>query len=289
MNDKATCGHCEATYAQHDGVTYLTDLATNPALNRFAENYKKIRAAEGYSGHESAFYCDLPQYPKTGPEAGIWHIRQRSYAKLMQHLACVHLPGAKILDLGSGNGWLSHQLALHSYASCAVDINDDWDDGLRGVRHYPLRWPALLSSFDSLPFPHASLDVAIFNGSFHYSESQSATLEEVKRVLRPNGQIIIMDSPIYSDPSSGLQMVADRARYHQENFDYQSEIDVTGFLTWQGLRELADQHALKLSVLTPWYGLKWALRPMLSRIRRTRQPARFALVILTRPQRDDGS
>ncbi len=198
----------------------------------------------------------------------------------MQHLNRHHVSGAKILDLGSGNGWLSHQLAQQKYSPCAVDINDDWDDGLRGLRHYPLSWPALVSSFDRLPFFEASLDAVIFNGSFHYSQIQSETLEEAKRVLKPGGQIIIMDSPIYGDPSSGKQMMADRARYHLDTFQYQSEIDITGFLTWKQLEKLAKHHNLELDAIAPWYGLKWALRPVLSWILRSRQPARFALVVL---------
>ena len=283
--DKAVCHHCKRSYTQRDGVTYLNELAQNPALNTFVSNYKNIRAAQGYTNQGSTFYQQLPKYPKTGPEAGIWYIRQRSFAKLMQHLKRTTPTGAKILDLGSGNGWLSHQLTLHGFLPCAVDINNDWDDGLRSVRHYPVTWPALLSSFDNLPFPDASIDVAVFNGSFHYSENQSDTVNEVKRVLKPGGQIIIMDSPIYSDPSSGRQMMAERDCYHQDTFGYQPEIDVTGFLTWLGLQQLASQHTLCLTVITPWYGLKWALRPVLMKLLRARQPARFALMILTLPKR----
>jgi SAM-dependent methyltransferase len=175
-------------------------------------------------------------------------------------------------------------MAVQGYRPCGVDINDDPDDGLRAVRHYPRSWPAILSSFDNLPFPDASVDVAVYNGSFHYSESQAKTLEEAARILRPGGQIIIMDSPIYSDPSSGQKMMGERARYHQDTFNYTSEIEVSGFLTWQGVRGLAAQHGLALSVMRPWYGLKWFLRPLKHRLRGARQPANFSLLVFTKPE-----
>jgi ubiquinone/menaquinone biosynthesis C-methylase UbiE len=50
-----------------------------------------------------------------------------------------------------------------------------------------------LASASALPFDDASLDTVIAANSFHYFDDPDVALNEMKRVLKPNGNLIILD------------------------------------------------------------------------------------------------
>jgi len=56
-------------------------------------------------------------------------------------------------------------------------------------------------------------------------------------------------------------------------------IRTEGFLTYERLAELRDQLALHWELFRPWYGVRPLLKPGIARLRGTREPARFGLVI----------
>ena len=127
---------------------------------------------------------------------------------------------SKVLDLGAGNCWLSYRLAELRHQPVAVDIFRDPRDGLRAARHYPVGFPTVEADFDGLPFANASFDLVVFNASFHYSADYARTLSEARRCLRPEGRVVILDSPVYKRSEHGEQMRAER----QVFFEKQSRI-----------------------------------------------------------------
>ncbi len=54
------------------------------------------------------------------------------------------------------------------------------------------------------------------------------------------------------------------------------------YLTDQSLQDLAAQVRLSWSSLAPFYGLQWALKPWLARLRGQREPARFMILVGTK-------
>ena len=49
------------------------------------------------------------------------------------------------------------------------------------------------TSANSIPFASHSFDVAVCANSFHYFEKPLVALSEIKRVVKPNGKLIILD------------------------------------------------------------------------------------------------
>jgi ubiquinone/menaquinone biosynthesis C-methylase UbiE len=149
-----------------------------------------------------------------------------------------------------------------------------------------LPFTPLQAEFDRLPFTGGQFDLAIFNASFHYSTNYAQTLEETLRVLQPGSPVVILDSPIYRDASSGSQMVQERQALFTRRFGFPSNaLPSQNFLTSQCLKDLSDQLGLKWMVLSPFYGLRWALRPVKARILGRREPAQFRILVGRRGER----
>jgi SAM-dependent methyltransferase len=165
----------------------------------------------------------------------------------------------------------------------AVDLQVNTWDGLGAHVHYPVSLTLAQAEFDHLPLQGQQVDLAIYNSSFHYSEDYVSTLSEALRCLKPGGRIVVLDSPIYRDPTSGSQMVREREQSFEAAYGFRSNaLSSENFLTYDRLEELGRTLALRWTVHRPYYGVRWMLRPLIARIRGRREPARFALLVASR-------
>jgi SAM-dependent methyltransferase len=197
-----------------------------------------------------------------------------------RHEAALRL---RILDLGAGNGWLSNRLAERGHSVTAIDLSDDALDGLGAVRHYEGRIGALLGEFDHLPLAEKGVDLAIFNASLHYSTDYVRTLQEALRVLQPHGTLVILDSPMYTDPSSGTRMVQERQNRFMASYGFASDaLASEHFLTPARLEELGEQLSLDWQSHQPVLDWRSAIGRTLGGLRARREPARFPVIVGTR-------
>ncbi len=128
---------------------------------------------------------------------------------------------------------------------------------------FPKLFPRVQASLDTLPFASASLDLAIFNASFHYSEDFTRTLREAIRCVRTGGAVIIMDTPWYAQQQSGEQMIAEKQSQFQSRYGFASNsIPSLEFVTPARLRKL--ESALDIKVLTYRPVLRTAMVPAAS-------------------------
>lgn len=253
-------------------------------FERFQREYLCVRHAEGRGSDSEEYYRHLPYSQETGEIGRQWQIRARSYECLMKDCLPRFNPAGdrslRILDLGAGNGWLSYRLSRLGHRVVAVDLLDDELDGLGACRHYDADFTPIRAEFDALPLEDGQFDLAIFNASLHYSGDYVRTLSSAFRALDSEGAVILMDSPLYRDASSGDQMVTERKTSFQRLYGFTSDsIPSESFLTYGRLDELSIRLGVRWEFLWPNYDWKWRLRPLLARLRQRREPATFALIL----------
>lgn len=282
--ERAECPGCRAHYERQGGIWQFLHVERTHALERFIEEYTTVRHAEGRGGTGPAFYRALPFEDKSGRFREDWRIRAASFQALLEQVVVPYEQQRRhplrVLDLGAGNGWLSYRLALRGHSVAAVDLLAEAQDGLGAYIHYDAAFIPVQAEFDRLPFDDNQFDIIIFNASFHYAVEYCATLAEALRVLGMGGRLVIMDSPVYRSAASGAQMVREREDYFLQTYGFRSDaMPSEHYLTYARLEELATALKLRWHMIRPFYGLKWALRPLRARLRGRREPAAFLLIV----------
>jgi ArsR family transcriptional regulator len=140
------------------------------------------------------------------------------------------LPPLTVADLGSGEGLLSELLALRCRKVIAVDNSEKIiafgaakarKAGLKNLefRHGDLQSP---------PIDPGSVDVVILSQALHHAEDPAAAIRSAHTILRPGGQILILDfrqhgieqvRELYGDrwlgfPESDLTSWLEQAGFH---------------------------------------------------------------------------
>ncbi|HET9913466.1 MAG TPA: methyltransferase domain-containing protein, partial [Anaerolineales bacterium] len=162
----------------------------------------------------------------------------------------------------------------------AVDLLVNDQDGLGAWKFYEHSFIPVQAEFDHLPVMDRFADAVIFNASFHYSENYAGTLKEALRVLSPQGLVVIMDSPVYRRSASGEKMVQEREEQFRHKYGFASNnLQSENYLTYARLKELAQELNLKWKFITPFYGLRWMLNPLMAKVLGRREPARFHLLV----------
>lgn len=281
---RASCNNCQHPIARTDGVHSLISAAALSKYETFLDTYTQVRMAEGRGEMGKDILRRLPHCPHTHPLAWQWRIRATSFHRLRRILREHLESGDRILDLGAGNGWMSHRLRADGYRPCAVEINVDSRDGLGAAQAFEADWPRIRAGFERLPLADSSADCAIFNASFHYTADPAATLAEAARVVAAGGLIVIVDTPFYQRYDSGRQMMQESQQYFEGLIGQRSDsMDSIGFLTWDRLEKLGRELGLDWHIVRPWYGLGWFLRPLRAKLRRQREPAAFAIACAYNP------
>ncbi|MFM2480876.1 class I SAM-dependent methyltransferase [Celerinatantimonas sp. YJH-8] len=111
-------------------------------------------------------------------------------------------PDAQVLDLGCGGGHVSYQLAPHVGRMVAYDLSESMLDVVR-QRAAELQLTNVQTqqgNVNQLPFADQSFDYVVTRFSAHHWVHWEAALREMRRVLKPSGQAIIID--VVSDGSS---------------------------------------------------------------------------------------
>ena len=102
-------------------------------------------------------------------------------------------PALVVGDLGCGTGQLTEVVAPYVQKVVAVDSSVDMLDAARqrvgAAGNVDLRQGEL----ESLPIVAGELDAAMLSLVLHYSPSPGRALEEVGRVLRPGGRVLVVD------------------------------------------------------------------------------------------------
>jgi ArsR family transcriptional regulator len=110
-------------------------------------------------------------------------------------LALVPDSAGRLLDIGTGTGRVLELLAPRVSQGVGVDASKSMLALARsrlarvGLTHCSVR----LADMYRLPLSEASFDTAVMQMVLHYAEDPEGALAEVARVLRPGGQLIVID------------------------------------------------------------------------------------------------
>ena len=280
------CSTCELHLACEQGIWKALLPERAARYTQFVQDYESIRAAEGRGSDSDEYYLALPYRDLSGRLSAQWAVRARTFRYIERKIMPRFTPLAhyrlRILDLGAGNGWTSYRLATQGHIPVAVDLLINEFDGLGAVKHYEPRVPSLFPRFqaeaDNLPFADSQFDVVMFNASFHYSENYEKTLAEAIRCVRGGGTVLIADTPWYRDELSGAQMLEERRTLFIRRYGFPSdELNSLEFLTDQRLGALEQRFHIHWHTHSPFYGVRWHLRPLVARLRGTRKPSRFRI------------
>jgi ubiquinone/menaquinone biosynthesis C-methylase UbiE len=178
--------------------------------------------------------------------------------------------GDKVLDMGCGPGLWSPLLAEHVAPDGkieAMDISEDLIEYAQAnLENHPLQDTIHYQTgdFHNIPFEANTFDVVFFGNCFAYVTDYSTVMNELKRVLKPNGRIIAKDfdgaiivfHPI--DPYLQMRVLAANARGLKENppdppFDNYTGRKMNGIFRAAGLKNVkTTSYAIqKTSPLTP--------------------------------------
>ena len=108
-------------------------------------------------------------------------------------------PGERVLDVGSGPGLLAVEMAAAVGPSgrvCGIDVSDSMLALARGRKSAldsaPLEY--LSGGVERLPYQDGAFDVAVSTQVLEYVPDIPAALAEIRRVLRPGGRLLVLDT-----------------------------------------------------------------------------------------------
>jgi len=115
----------------------------------------------------------------------------------------------KVMDMPGGNGIATYAFALSDYEVTTVEPDGSHDVG-RGAIEFVLQNANLKATIvdsygESLPFPDASFDVVYVRQGLHHAADLKKMLQEIYRVLVPNGILIATREHVVDNYSDSLE------------------------------------------------------------------------------------
>jgi len=178
----------------------------NPIPQQFEERYLAARAREGRV-YDDATVKDLPEVPAGHKLEQEWVLRRESAMRLMNY--CRKKRPETILEVGCGNGWLSHMLATAANSEVTgVDVNlQELEQAARVFGRSNLHF--LIDAFTSPLFIKQRFDMIVFAASIQYFPSLKDIIACALSKLNTRGELHILDTHFY--PAAMVEQARQRS------------------------------------------------------------------------------
>lgn len=131
--------------------------------------------------------------------------------------------GKMVLDVGSGNGYVLSKYAREGANVYGIDITDV---GIKLCRerfeHFGIKGNFEVADAQDIPFQDNTFDCVCSMGVLHHVPNTSKALDEIYRVLKPGGRLIVMF-------------------YHRNSAKYQFMFRIRSWLTGKSLDQLVNE------------------------------------------------
>ena len=159
--------------------------------------YLRVREKEGRL-YSDDVVARLPFVANGHPLANEWRARSASASRLTRYLARQPKP-LTILDLGCGNGWLSNLLSKSGH--CVIGADQNLYELKQAARVFSANPNVTFLDVDifSAPFAPETFDVILLASAIQYFSNLPVLLNVLFQYLKPQGEIHIIDSPLYTN------------------------------------------------------------------------------------------
>jgi ArsR family transcriptional regulator len=166
-------------------------LASDPTANRDDTLLRRTLAARRASGRRNFFDVIGPEWDALRSVLGDDLLRARATAALVS-------PGLRVADIGTGTGILALELAELGLDVVGIDRSEAMLEAARQkwnaiAADEPGRVEFRLGDAHELPLESASVDAVFAHMVLHSIEEPEPAIQEMARVVRPGGQVIIVD------------------------------------------------------------------------------------------------
>lgn len=179
--------------------------------------YLKVRAQE-YWIYPDALLPLLPRVPAQHPHAHLWTWRRRGLARLLSFLKSQFRDQSfNVLDVGCGNGWMSHYLSknLPQAHILGVDVNlTELEQAVRVFQRPNLQYA--FADLEADVLPEQQFDLVLFAGAFQYFQAAEKVLQAAQRVLKPGGLVHIIDTNFYKNERAQAKAQAGTRSYYTQ-------------------------------------------------------------------------
>ncbi|GAA4999147.1 class I SAM-dependent methyltransferase [Acinetobacter puyangensis] len=123
------------------------------------------------------------------------HAQGIEFQKIVEEISGFAESKIDVLDLGCGGGHVSYQLAPYVNTIVAYDLSSEMLDTVKQTaRDRNLSNISLQQgTAEHLPFADHHFDLVVSRYSAHHWQHVGQALQEVHRVLKPNGKLILID------------------------------------------------------------------------------------------------
>lgn len=219
----------------------LVSEITRRRFSAFEQHYIDVRDKEGrlLSMEEIR---RLPYPDASDKNYREWQLRQKSIRRLLKYVN-TRQKALRILDIGCGNGFMTNLLVGTRHRAVGVDVNlTELKQAAQAFPNVRITWYCLDLLSETLP--EDPFDIITFGASFQYFKEPAQILAVCRSLLKPGGEIHIIDSPFYHRD--------EKARAQQNSKRYFQSLQA------EGMTEHYHHHSYDtLSA----YTVEWKYRP----------------------------